>query len=153
MRRLIVLALVLLFFLSISACSSISRQDEVLASVGRYENKQFWTHGGFQDYTDFGVYTFSAVKLNDNEYFSTVAEDDIETIGAFVDNFENWVDAIKRNAPYDELVLNYSFDCSIIDTDDYFYIYEKENYPKYGCYDLWFFDTQTNNLYYFHNNI
>ena len=153
MKRLFVLVLSAIFTLMITACGIQTRQDKVLNSLGKYESKQVWTHGEFQDYTDFGIYTFSVVELNGSSYFSAVAESDIETITAFVDNFENWINCFENSDPTDELVLNYSFDRSIVDAGDYFYIYEGENYPKYGCYDLWIFDTQTNTLYYFHNNI
>lgn len=153
MKRLTVLILALLMLLSATACSVQTRQNKILTSVGEYKSKQLWSHGEFQDYTDFGIYAFSAVNVEDNAYFSAVAVDDVETICAFIDNFEKWIETFKNNDPDDDLVLNYSFDRSAIDIDDYFYIYERENYPKYGCYDLYFFDTQTNKLYYFHNNI
>ena len=83
-----------------------------------------------------------------------VSEADIEIINSFVENFEGWINTFASNASTDELVVNYSFDRTFIDTNDYFYIYEdEENYRKFGCYDLWLFDSQTNVLYYFHNNI
>ena len=153
MKRIILFIFALLIFLSTVSCAVQNRQDKVLASVGKHESKQFWTHGAFQDYTDFGVYAFSAANLKDNAYFSVVAEDDIQTIGTFVDDFEKWIEAFKDNDPDDALVSNYSFDRSVIDTGDYFYIYQGDNDSEYACYDLWIFDTQTNTLYYFHNNI
>ncbi len=153
MKRIALLFLVCLIFLFSIACSVQTRQNEVLNSVGKYDSKQFWTHGGFQDYTDFGIYVFSSAGLDNNQYFSPVSVGDVEKIGSFVDNFEGWIKTFQKNNPNDELVLNYVFDRSIIDVEDYFYIYEGENYPQYGCYDLWLFDTQTNVLYYFHNNI
>jgi hypothetical protein len=125
----------------------------VLNSLGRYESKQLWTHGEFQDYTDFGLYSYSSAKLNDNQYFKLVSETDIELLYAFVDNFEQWIETFRSNDPDDELVANYAFDRSLIDTEDYFYIYEGENYSKFGCYDMWIFNAQTYTLYYFHHNI
>ena len=153
MKRFILFIFTLLILLITVSCTVQTRQDKVLASVGKYESKQLWTHGEFQDYTDFGVYTFSSAKLKDNAYFSVVTEDGIETICAFVDDFEKWIDAFKDNDPDDALVSNYSFDRSVIDTGDYFYIYQGDSDSEYACYDLWIFDTQTNTLYYFHNNI
>lgn len=153
MKRLILLISIFSVLLSGTACAVVTRQGKVLNSIGRYESKQFWTHGEFQDYTDFGIYTYSSIKIDNNQYFRAVSEADIEEILSFIDNFEKWVDTIGKNMPDDELVTNYSFDSSIIDTNDYFYIYEGENYSKFGCYDIWFADMQTNTLYYFHNNI
>jgi hypothetical protein len=50
-------------------------------------------------------------------------------------------------------VQNYHFDRNILDTEDYFYIYNHYEEKPYWNYDLWLFDSQTNVLYYFHNNI
>jgi hypothetical protein len=153
MKKLAVLILTFLMLLSTTSCFFQSKQDKLLASVGKCENEQFWSSGGFQDYTDFGIYTYTEANLDDNKYLSVVTEDDIEIFCSFVDDFEEWVDAIEYSDPENELVLNYSFDRSVINEGDYFFIYEDEDYPKYGCYDLWFFDKQSNKLYYFHTNI
>ena len=157
MKRILVLMftfLLLIFSLPIVSSFFVeTRQDTLLSSLGKYENRKFWSHGDFQDYTDFGIYTYKSINLSESEYFKTVSENDFATISSFIDNFENWVDSISKNSPNDELVLNYDFDRSIIDTTDFFYIYEDKNYAKFGCYDVWFFDSQTMTLYYFHNNI
>lgn len=130
-----------------------TRQDKVLETLGQYDSEKIWTHGSFQDYTDYGIYSYSSVNLNDNEYFNPVTDSDSEKIKGYIDDFEGWIDFFKENDPNDELVLNYNFDRSIIDTSDYFYIFEKDSDIEYACYDLWIFDTQTNTLYYLHNNI
>lgn len=153
MKRLLLLILTFALLMTITACVVQTRQDNVLDSLGKYENKQFWAHGEFQDYTDFGKYSYSSISIDQNNYFTMVSAAHIETIHAFIDDFEGWVDTFRNNDPNDELALNYSFDRSIIDATDYFYIYEGKNYSKFGCYDIWFFDSQTKVLYYFHNNI
>ena len=107
----------------------------------------------FQDYMDFAVYTYAAVDLEDSFYFSPLTEGDLETMSAFLDDFEGWIDAVRRSDPQNEVVVNYQFDRSMMDTGDWFYIYENPEYSKFGCYDIWFLDSQTNVLYYFHNNI
>ena len=130
-----------------------TRQEQVLNTVGNYTEQCFYSHGEFQDYTDFAIYACSSTELNEHPYFSPVSEMNRELIVSFVDNFEEWVSVIKNNDPADGLAVNYSFDRSMIDSLDYCYIYENKDYPKFGCYDVWFFDAQTNMLYYFHNNI
>ncbi len=152
MKRKAAFLFVLLMLLSFSSCT---RRDNVLRSVGRCESEQVWTHGGFQDYTDFGIYTFSSsVDLSNNRYFSPVKEEDIETIGEYVTYFEGCVETICTMVdPEDELVVNYAFDRAVIDTEDYFYIYEDDNYSEFGNFDLWFFDVQTDTLYFFHDNM
>lgn len=157
MKRILVLIFVLfLIIFSLPIISSFfveTRQDTLLSSLGKYVDRKFWSHGDFQDYTDFGVYSYKSIDIKKSEYFKPVSEPDIATIYVFIDNFEGWVDTIAKNSPDDKLVLNYSFDRSIVDTGDSFYIYENEDYPKFGNYDVWFFDSQTMILYYFHNNI
>lgn len=128
-------------------------QEQVAESIGQYENKEIWTHGGFQDYTDYGIYSYTSANLNNNQYLKPVTYSDSEKLNGFIDNFENWVETFKESDPEDELVLNYNFDRSIIDTSDYFYIFEKDSDIEFAYYDVYFFDAQTNVLYYFHNNI
>ena len=149
-KRLIVLTVLVLL---LSACTGPTRHDDILFSLGHYESGHFYTSGGFQDYTDFAVYTYAAVDLEDSFYFSPLTEGDLETMSAFLDDFEGWIDAIRRSDPQNEVVVNYQFDRSMMDTGDWFYIYENPEYSKFGCYDIWFLDSQTNVLYYFHNNI
>lgn len=157
MRRWLIWIFAFLFVLSSTACTADiteTRQDKVRNSLGKYESKQFWTHGAFQDYTDFGIYTYSEANLENNQYFKVVSEEDMEEIAAYLDNYEGWIDVHREKYPKEDLVMNYSFDRSIIDTSDYFYIFFKgESKSKFDNYDLWIFDAQTNKLYYFHTNI
>ena len=153
MKRLLLMVLVITLAFGATSCGIQTRQDKVLSSLGKYDSTQVWTHGEFQDYTDFGKYFYASVSIDQNNYFQKVTSTDTETICSFIDNFEDWIDTFRNNDPKDELVLNYSFDRSIIDIEDFFYIYEGENYPQFGCYDVWLFDSQTKILYYFHNNI
>lgn len=153
MKRFLILSVALVLLVSAAACGIESRQDKVLSSLGHYEFRHVYTSGGFQDYTDFAKYTFSGVDLEDNPYFASVSEEDRDTLLLFIDDFEGWIETIRRRDPDNEVVVNYAFDRSIIDTEDCFYIYEDEDYPEFGCYDVWFLDVQTNVLYYFHSNI
>ncbi len=148
--RLLSAALVVLL---LTACGVETRQEQVLSSLGRWDSKSFYTSGGFQDYTDFAVYAYSAAELTDNPYFSPLTGEDMEALTAFLDDFEHWLEVIRGSHPGNEVVVNYAFDRSSLDTGDYFYLYEDEAYPKFGCYDLWFFDSQSGMLYYFHSNI
>jgi hypothetical protein len=59
----------------------------------------------------------------------------------------------------EQIVVNYDFDRSLIDNDDYLYVETEWFDPSddgnavFASYDVYFFDVQTNTLYYFHNNI
>ncbi len=153
MKRFFVLIIALAVLISAAGCWLDTRQEQVLSSLGRWDEKKFYTSGGFQDFTDFGTYTFSDADPAKSPYFALLTEGDAETLSAFLDNFEDWIDSIRRSEPQNEVVVHYAFDRGLMDTQDYFYIYEDPDYPKYGCYDVWFFDSQTNVLYYFHSNI
>ena len=129
-------------------------QEELPAhSLGFYKEKHVYTHGEFQDYTDFGVYTYKKVKLEDNPYFSKITSGDLREIGQYIDNYEEWVRLFGDNDPEDKLVLNYTFDRSVLDTNDYFYLEADNEHNMFGNYDLWILDSQTLKLYYFHHNI
>ena len=167
MKKIVSLISVIILVISFSSCTKKLSLDSTLDSIwdvqtvqetvseslGQYTKHEMWTHGGFQDYTDYGIYYYSSVKLEDNQYFKRITDSDIETINGFIDNFETWVDTFKENNPDDELVLNYNFERSIIDGSDYVYINPKDSDIEYANYDLFIFDYQTNTLYYFHNNI
>lgn len=153
MRRTLSLLLAMSIMLCSAGCIIQSRQDAVLDSLGKYEKKQFWTHGEFQDYTDFGIYTCQSTGIENSDYFSKVSQEDIGVICEFIDNYENWIETFRRNDPTDDLVLNYYFNRALLDTEDYFYIYTHDDSHPDWNYDLWVFDSQTNVLYYFHTNI
>ena len=136
-----------------------SFRDEVIVSVGNPVYKEFYTSGGFQDYTDFGIYKFKNVDLSSNKYLAPVTKKDKYELLSYISEFEDCVEAIKRNTPENELVVNYDFDESCISEYDYLYIYDKSDYEetykehKYAYFNVYFFDSETQTLYFFHNNI
>lgn len=127
-------------------------QDAILASLPDYERKEFYTSGGFQDYTDYAKYTYniSETPLIQNPYFRSVDAADIPEILAYIENFEGWVD-ICHDFPREE----YDFDTARVEAGDYFYILSEYEEPdkKFWNYDLYYFDLESGILYYFHNNI
>ena len=73
MKKLLLLFISIVLVLTFTACNVETRQDKALNSLGKYDSKQFWSHGVFQDYTDFGIYTYSSINLDENPYFETIA--------------------------------------------------------------------------------
>ena len=134
-------------FLILSGCTA--PKDEVLFSLGKYKSKEYFTSGGFQDYTVYSKYTYEDVDFSDNKYFEKISSDEKSNLLTHLENFENWVEVIDDN----DLSSGYDFDSSIISDDDYLYIYDNPDYPELGCYDVYFFDKEILTLYYFHNNI
>ena len=87
------------------------------------------------------------------------AESKNELLG-YIDNFENWVNVTREGDDDNALVVNYHFSRADIDESDYLYISDRDGeaigdgvYSKYDSYNVYFFDSQTTTLCYFHNNI
>lgn len=154
-KRIICIATVLLTVI-LSSCFLF--QDRVLSSLGKYESHEFYTSGGFQDYTDYAKYYFSKANITDNNYFSQIQSTDLDTLNEHLDDFEGWIGLYKQDYPEMEIAIYYDFDRSLIDTEDYFCLGSEKVTFENGItslvnYDIYFFDIQTNVLYYFHNNI
>ena len=147
MKKLFVLVLVV-FVLLMSGCSA--PMDEVLQSLGEYKSKQYFTSGGFQDYTDYAKYTYEDVDFRNNIYFSKISTESRENLITHIKDFEKWVERLEED---NEVALAYDFDSSVISDNDYLYIYDDPDYPELGNYDIYFFDNDTMTLYYFRNNI
>ena len=153
-----VIIVVCLFLHAFFLTACVPLEDPVVSSLGEYENRAVFTHGEFQDYTDYAKYYYTAAKLAENIYFQSVLETDLPSINTYLDDFEGWLEVIQSSEPTDEIVTNYDFERAIMDTEDYFYLDSEEHSWSDGHtslvkYDLYFFDSQTQVLYYFHNNI
>lgn len=132
----------------------------VIISLGRAMSVQRYSCAGFGDSTDYGIYTFPGAKPEDSEYFKPVTAESKNELLGYIDNFENWVNVTREDDDDNALVVNYHFSRDDIDESDYLYIYDREGkpigdgaYSKYDYYNVYFFDSQTATLYYFHNNI
>ena len=155
-KQIVVVLVCVIFLLSITSCAA--PEDNVIASLGEYEKKEFFTSGGFQDYTDYAKYYFTSANAAENKYLNKIQETDFAIINTHLDDFEGWIEIIKDSEPSSEVVVNYDFDREIIDTEDYFYIDSEEHTWSDGHtalvrYNIYLFDAQTQVLYYFHNNI
>lgn len=64
-------------------------KDSVLDSLPKYEKKEFYSSGGFQDFTDYAKYTYgiSESEIKQSEVLRPVMEDDISTILKYVSHF------------------------------------------------------------------
>lgn len=156
MKKIVALIILVICILSLAACTA--PEDPVLASLGTYENHEFYTSGGAQDYTDYAKYDFASAKIVGNTYFKNIHETDLTGINAHLDDFEAWVNVIQEGNASNELVVHYDFDRSIIDAEDFFYIDSEERtwsdgHTSFVRYSIYLFDTQTQVLYYFHNNL
>lgn len=132
----------------------------VIISLGKAMSVQRYSVSGFGDSTDYGIYTFPGAKPEDSEYFKPeTAESKTELLG-YIDEFEQVIDSLRDGDEGADLVNNYRFSRADIDESDYLYISDRDGeaigegvYSKYDSYNVYFFDSQTTTLYYFHNNI
>ena len=76
----------------------IPTKDQVLDSLPKYEKKEIYSSGGFQDFTDYAKYFYqiSQATLAQNKFLRPVAEEDIPEIIKYVENFEEWVCACQE---------------------------------------------------------
>lgn len=147
-----IFAIILAFsFLILSGCSIF--EDKVIRSLGKYESNDYFTSGGFKDFTDYAKYSYKDITFSDNEYFDKISSESKEELIAHIENFESWIEIIKEHDSENDVVLGYDFDSSIISDTDYLYIYDDPDYDEFGNYNVYFFDTETMILYYFHNDI
>lgn len=132
-------------------------EDPVLASLGEYGKYEYYFEGAFQDSTDYAKYYYDRVPAFDSGYFSRIGESRGE-LDELLDDFERWIATYRESGRSCELVARYAFDRMLIDGEDYLYL-TREDYTfddgevLLGSYDIYFFDVQTNVLYYFHNNV
>lgn len=149
MKKLLLIFTAIIVLL-LSACAVVT--DKVILSLGSYESKEYYTSGGFQDYTDYAKYTYKNINVEQNKYFKRIDDLNQWNLILHIENFEEWIDAIKDSDPENEVVVAYDFDMSLISNADYYYI-DKEPDSGYENYDVYLIDSETNTLYFFHNNI
>lgn len=146
------------FLIAILLASCAMLEDPIVASLGDYETHVYFSSGEFQDYTDYAKYYFCSAKVTENIWLEKIQETDLPVLYAHLDDYEGWIETIGHSEPDSEVVANYDFDRSVIDTADYFYIDSEERTWDDGHttlvnYDVYFFDIQSQILYFFHNNI
>ena len=147
----------LLMILFLTGCIN-TFNDPVMACLPDYKSKRLCETGGFQDYTDYNRYFYESVTeqaFTSSAYFKPVKEEDIINILMYIEDFENWVEVIGK-----ELKEQYDFDKSYVAEGDFFYIKTKYGEQidltppeRFYSYTLYYFDMDTQTLYYFHNNI
>lgn len=173
MKKAFSLFVLLVFVFTLSGCAFFLEtagvftppEDKVLASLPAYKTRQFYSSGGFQDYTDYGVYTFDEISEDDliySDYFYLISDNNWELVDSLMDNYESWVQIVCENEPDSELAKNYDFDRSCMNRGDYICIMGKDDQQFndnmdvteiYFNYDIYFYDLESETLYFFHNNI
>ena len=152
-----IIIILVLIILASTLFSCIAPENKALNSLGEYKSYEFYTEGAFQDYTDYAKYYYDLVDFSNNKYFTKIEQSDVDVLNEHLDDFESWIETYREGDASRDIVVNYDFDRSFIDSADYLYINSEKHtwddgYTSLVNYDVYFFDTQTNTLYYFHNN-
>ncbi|MBQ7047284.1 MAG: hypothetical protein IJN85_06065 [Oscillospiraceae bacterium] len=121
-----------------------------------YTGMSGFSSESFGDYTDYSKYTYNESgekRFEESELYSEVTSEDIENIKSYFDNFRKWAEAIDRLDDFD-------FDNSLITEGDFFFIETKEGekisdtvYEKFDNYSVYLYDSETDILFYIHNNL
>lgn len=152
MRRLF--SLVPLFW-ALAILSACTPKDGVLSTLPPWESREFYTAGGFQDYTDYGKYHYTGLTPTDfaqNPCFEAMTAQDCAELLLYAENFAGWVSL----APEDSgLARGYDFDPAVVGPGDMVYIISKhpDTDRRFDSYTVYFFDMDGQTLYYFHSNI
>lgn len=154
----IILVIVLIPTVLLLSLWGYKHQNSPFATLPDYEMKEYYTSGGFQDFTDYAEYSYDGITpqdLESSKYFTITTVEDVEEILLHINNFKKRVKACGG-----ELMENYDFDESIVTDGDYFYIKSKHGEPigqgiynKFDNYTVYYFDVDKQILYYFHSNI
>ena len=143
---------------TLTGMTSCNHSKQIIDSLGKYEDKEVYTYGSFQDYTDYEKYYFTSNATPNNSYFKPIADGGTTDLYTCLDDFENLIRSHLEKDTIPDIAVHYDFDRSIIDKEDYFYLECKKTHTDseievFTSYDIYFFDTQSSTLYHFHNNI
>lgn len=141
-----------LFALLLLLCSACTREDGVLNTLPPWESREFYTSGGFQDYTDYGKYRYAGLTpadFNGNPCFSPMTAEDCQALLPFIENFSGWVALMDDDS---ELARGYDFDPGAVTPGDMLFLSAREDAP-FASYTVYFFDMESQILYYFHSNV
>ena len=141
---------------ALSACTllPLPTLNESIIPEGYIGKEEHFDKEGWQDFTDYCKYVYTdATSFETNLQFQTVTDSDTENIVGYFENFQTWMETENRLGEYD-------FDTGCITPGDYIHIETKEGtligsgyYGKFDSYTVYFFDTDSNTLYYIHSNI
>lgn len=147
---------VILFVFSACTLLPLPTLNESIIPEGYIGEEEHFDKEGWQDFTDYCKYVYTdATTFETNLQFQIVTDSDTENIVGYFENFQTWMETENRLGEYD-------FDTGCITPGDYVHIETKEGtpigtsgskYDKFDSYTVYFFDTDSNTLYYIHNNI
>ena len=144
----VMLIVFLLPTILLNSCAFLLPKDDVLQSLGEYGNKEEGVNAGFRDVTIYIKYYYDDIDLTGNNYFDPVTEENLSVLGEYVADFEKWVACVEDTDSF----CFYDFSRENIDEQDYLCLRDESDAGvDKEDYTIYFFDSQTNVLYYFRN--
>lgn len=118
-------------------------QSRVEKSMPKYNDYEVYFFG-LRDGWEYIEYYFdedlSPAEFDKSEYFKKVTPNDIEEINKYVDEFESGIEVTHEDFLFgDDIKKVYTFNKSMVDTDDYFYTFNVDNFRSYT---LFYFDSE-----------
>lgn len=149
-RRLAALLLALLFLTGCTFPPALRRLPD-------HKSGELHSCSGGQDSTDYGKYLFSEVtaqQLRFTGYFQIVTEADLDVLRQYVEDFEQWVEICSCDNCGCDLAECYDFSAELLEAGDYFGLERSEPRGSFlGDYTIYYFDLDTQTLYYLRSNI
>ena len=118
-------------------------QSHVEKSMPKYKDYEVHFFGAMDGYEYIEYYfddDLSPAEFDKSEYFKKVTPNDIEKIYGYVDRFEKGIESTHDDFLFGEdIKKSYTFNKSMVDTDDYFYTFNIDNFRSYT---LFYFDSE-----------
>ena len=119
---------------------------------GYFKSETYGDKYGFQHYLEYYKYYYKKEKDKDFDMqYNKVNNKDIDEIKLYYNDFKERMNEQDRLEEYD-------FNDNIIDENDYFILFDKnnrnfgKNYAKFYYYTLYFYDTSSHILYVLYNS-
>lgn len=144
---------VCILFVSVIALNSFLLENSEIPK-GYSKKEEYSDPYGFRDYTDYYKYYYTSDNdyyFESSETYNKVEDENIKELKSYVTDFKEKMEAGKRLSDYD-------LDESIINNNDYFMIFDKNNrdfetkYAKFSYYTVHFYDISSHILYVLHTS-
>lgn len=146
----------IVFSLSLFGCSSVSEEDAVIKG---YADKQAYNDNGTNGQLSFTKYTYDTDVKDDyqkDENYIQVNTDNNAEIAGYFQHYNEWVKISSFKDKYD-------FTSDMITTGDLYYVTDdvvsddnigqRKERRVYKMYSIYYYDTESNILYYIFNDI
>lgn len=148
-KKLLLLQFSVMLIFIFSACNY---ESGVMKTLPKYSGCEKYSYGA-RDFVDYHKYYYvnnndisESIKSNDN--FQKVTNENTDSIKNCIEYFSGSI-----NNSTDDMRNNYDFLENQINVDDYFCFISKDKSNPLNNFNLYYFDKETQILYYFHSDV